>query len=323
MGGNALSFETRRVNREEYAQLVANIKAKLNAFGVMACTDIPAYRTKPDFGDIDILVVSDKPNKDKWIKELFNPTEIHHNSNVFSFDYHGVQVDLIFTKLTEFQTSINYFSFNDLGNICGRVYHKMGLRFGHDGLTLIVRDDTQVVGEILLSQNIDEILKFGGYDPARFHEGFDTLEDIFKYAASTPYYNYEIFDLDNRNYRARTRDRKRPTYTKFLLWAQENVTENGYEWNSNKAAYLPRILYTFGKLDEYTDMLKKHFQNLDIKAKFNGELVMKLTGLSGKELGAFMTEFKEKFSKDDMSKMTETMIKEEILNTFRTYDESQ
>lgn len=323
MGGNALSFETRRVLRDEYFVLVEEIKGKLESIGESKFSDIPAYRTKPDFGDIDILICSDRPNRREWIQKLFDPKEIYHNSDVFSFDYKDVQVDFIFCEPENFVTSYNYFAWNDLGNIYSRIMHRFGARNGHDGLTLIVRDDTRVIGEILLSKDIDEILKFGGYDPVRFHEGFDTLEDIFKFVVSSPYYNYEIFDLDNRNYRARTRDRKRPTYTEFLVWAQENVTENGYEWNSNKAAYLPRILYTFGKLDEYTDMLRKHFQNLDIKAKFNGELVMKLTGLSGKELGAFMTGFKEKFSKDDMSKMTESMIREEILNAFRTYDGSQ
>lgn len=318
MGGNALSFETRRVNHDEYFHLVNDIRCKLNSIGEEKHIDIPAYRTKPDFGDIDILIVSDRPNRKEWIQKLFEPKEIYHNSDCFSFDYYGVQVDFIFCKEENFVTSYNYFSWNDLGNICGRIFHRQGLRFGHDGLTLIVRDDTQVVGEILLSKDINQILEFGGYDPVRFAEGFDTLEDIFKFASSTPYYNYEIFDLDNRNYRARTRDRKRPTYTKFLLWAQENMIETGYEWNSNKAAYLPRILYEFGKLDEYTEMLRRHFVNLDIKKKFNGEIVMKLTGLSGKELGAFMTAFKTKFSRDDMSKMTAGMIREELLREYAT-----
>lgn len=44
--------------------------------------------------------------------------------------------------------------------------------------------------------------------------------------------------------------------------------------------------------------------------------VMKLTGMSGKELGAFMTTFKSKFSKDDMSKMTAAMIREELLREY-------
>lgn len=316
MGGSALAFETRRVNRDEYFVLVEEIKDKLISIGESKFDPILAYHTKPDFGDIDILICSDRPNRREWIQGLFQPREIYHNSDVFSFDYKDVQVDFIFTKPENYESSYWYFAWNDIGNIYSRILHRFGLRNGHDGLTLIVRDDTQVVGEIPLTKNLDRILEFAGYDPIPYRKGFETKEEIFKYVVSSPYYNYEIFDLDNRNYRARTRDRKRPTYTEFLVWAQENVTENGYEWNSNKAAYLPRILYEFGKLDEYAEMLRRHFVNLDIKKKFNGEIVMKLTGLSGKELGAFMTAFKTKFSRDDMSKMTAGMIREELLREY-------
>jgi hypothetical protein len=318
MGGNALSFETRRVDRDEYFEIVNDLEGKIAHSGIKLYATIPAYHTKETFGDIDILIVSDIPNRDKWIKEMFGPREIYHNSDCFSFDYKDVQVDFIFTKPENFVTSLYYFAFNDLGNLLGRIYHKMGLRFGHDGLTLIVRDDTQVVGEITLSKNIDEILEFGGYDPIRYHEGFETKLDIFKFVVSSPFYNYEIFDLDNRNYRARTRDRKRPTYTEFLTWAQDeaNATQSGYEWNSNKAAYLPRILHTFNKIDEYCDFLKKHSKNLKVKELFNGQLVMEYTGLQGKDLGAFMTRFRQLFDQDDLLKMTPAMIKEEILNLY-------
>lgn len=316
-----MSFETRRVARDEYFVLVKEIKEKLFSIGESKFSDIPAYRSKPDFGDIDILICSDRPNRREWIQELFQPMEIYHNSDCFSFDYKNVQIDFIFAKPENYETSLKYFQFNDLSNIMGRVYHKQGLRYGHDGLTLVVRDDTQVVGEILLSKNNDEILTFGGYDPVRYNKGFDTKLEIFEFAASTPYYNYEIFDLDNRNYRARTRDRKRPTYTEFLVWAQENATATGYEWNSNKAAYLPRILHTFNKIDEFTDLLKDHSKKIKTKEMFNGNIVSDLTGLKGKELGAFMAQFKKIFKQDDILKMTHGMIAEEILTFAKDYDD--
>ncbi|HET8687089.1 MAG TPA: hypothetical protein VFM18_10550 [Methanosarcina sp.] len=319
MGGNALSFETRRVKRDEYFVLVDEIKEKLKNFGIEKFTDIPAYHTKPDFGDIDILIVSDRPNKDKWIRELFQPKEIYHNSNVFSFDYKDVQVDLIFTKLNDFQSSIDYFSYNDFGNLVGRLAHKRGLRFGHDGLSLSIRDDTQVIGEINLTKNIDEILSLLGYDPAPYHKGFDTLEDIFEYVVSSPYYTYEIFDLDNRNYRARTRDRKRKTYTEFLKWAESR--ENGtYVYSGNKADYLPLVLHKFNKIDEYASILKAHSINLTIKEKFNGLIVRDLTGLDGKELGSFIAEFRKLFSKEDLLKMSKLMIQSEIENMYSKWE---
>jgi hypothetical protein len=49
------------------------------------------------------------------------------------------------------------------------------------------------------------------------------------------------------------------------------------------------------KLSEFE---AKHERNKAAKEKFNGDLVSRLTGLTGKELGAFMTFLKSTFSND-------------------------
>lgn len=317
MGGNALSFDTRRVGREEYFELVQEIHDKLDSIGVLLHVDVAAYHNKADFGDIDILICSSKSDRRDWIQKTFEPKEIYHNSDCFSFDYKGVQVDFIFCKKENFAISAYYFAFNDLGNLIGRIYHKMGLKFGHDGLSLTVRDDTHVIAEISLSKNIDEILEIAGYDPVRYHQGFDTLEDIFNFVVSSPYYTYSIFDLDNRNYRARTRDRKRKTYTEFLKWAENRP--GTYVYSGNKADYLPRILHRFDKIDEYMDIMKKYSRYLSVKEKFNGSIVMQITGIRGKELGAFVTLFRNIFSDSDLLRMTPDMIKFEIENLSRSW----
>lgn len=323
MGGSALSFETRRVCRDEYFVLLGEIKQKLTDIGEEKFTDILAYHTKPSFGDIDILICSDRPNRREWIRSTFGPNEIHQNSDVFSFDYKNVQVDFIFCKEDNFQSSYWYFAWNDIGNIYSRILHRFGLRNGHDGLTLVVRDDTRVIGEILLTKNVDEILTFAGYDPVSYKKGFDTKEEIFKYVVSSPYYNYEIFDLENRNYRARTRDRKRPMYTEFLEWAKDNA-KHGYEWSLNKADYIPHILYEFDKLDVYTDMLREHFSNLDFKKKFNGEVVSLVTGLQGKQLGQMMILLKADpfFEKHVLSYMNQETIESQIKDRFELLKET-
>ena len=318
MGGNALSFETRRVSKEEYLQLVQELESKVSeGASDRIFLPIEPYRNKKDFGDIDVLVNADGV-KDRvaWIQELFSPREIYSNSNVHSFDYKGVQVDFIFPKIEDFVSSFWYFSYNDLGNLLGRIYHKLGLKFGHDGLSMTIREDDHVIGEINLTKNIDEILEFGGYSVDRFHEGFDELEDIFKYVASSPFYEYSIFDFENRNYTARVRDRKRKTYTEFLKWALENPTKPMHAWSKDKSVYLPFIFARFGKEDEYRSIIEKNEIRKMVKEKFNGELVMKLVGLSGKELGAFMTSFKEVFSQGDLLNMTPMQIEEEVVMMF-------
>lgn len=322
MGGNALSFETRRINRQEYDRIVTEITNKFSSLhgkeGVI--TDIPFYTEKKDFGDIDFLIISDLNDRKKWIQETFKPKEIYHNSNVFSFDYDGVQIDFIFSKKEEFAISLYYFSFNDLGNLIGRVYHKMGLSFGHDGLKLILRDKSYVIAETILSRNIDEILEFGGYDPERYHQGFDSLESIFEFVVSSPYYAYEIFDLDNRNYRARVRDRKRKTYTEFLKWAEQRDQTHDYQWGNNKAAWLPSILLKFNKLDWFNEEMLKHKRRIELKEKFNGDVVSEVTKLQDKELGSFIASFRKVYKDSDLEKMSEQAIKNAIQEFFDKWD---
>lgn len=319
MGGNALSFETRRIGVDEYNTIVEEIAEILYCQGVYLFADVPFYHKKDSFGDIDFILVA--PDDDRsWVKPAFNPKEIYCNSDIYSFDYKDVQIDLIFVKPENFAISLYYFAYNDLGNLIGRIFHKMGLKFGHDGLTFVVRDDTQVIGEISLSKNIDDILVFGGYDPVRYHKGFDDLQSIFEFVVSSKFYSYDIFDLDNRNYRARVRDRKRKTYTEFLKWAEANASDTKYRWASNKADYIPSILHHFGKIDEYFAIIRKHSRHLSIKEKFNGDVVSRLTDLSGKELGAFMSAFRKVFTDRDLEMMSSLSIESEIVNFSRGFD---
>jgi hypothetical protein len=56
------------------------------------------------------------------------------------------------------------------------------------------------------------------YNHSRFLEGFTRLKDIFSFAVSSPYAHPLVFDLERRNHKARTRDRKRTTQRRFLEW---------------------------------------------------------------------------------------------------------
>jgi hypothetical protein len=52
--------------------------------------------------------------------------------------------------------------------------------------------------------------------------------------------------------------------------------------------------------DEYDKILNKHHENNLFKDKFNGKIIMELTGLENKELGMFMTWAKEQIEKSNM-----------------------
>lgn len=301
MGGNALkNTVTRRYEKAEYEVLRDQVLHQLRTdFPKQKIADIPAYRTKPSFGDLDILMETEglTINLLDYIKTRFQPNEIYANNHVYSFDYQQFQIDIIGSSSADFDISLNYFAWNDLGNIIGRLYHKMGFKYGHDGLTLIVRDGNYIMGEISLSKDITKILQFAELDPERFKQGFDTLEDIFLYSASSPYFNKQIYLFDNRNHASRIRDKKRATYNALLKWLETQDNLNAYEWDSMrehggrqiKELFLQRAFDQFPHAKpQYEALLQEYERKKRIQGKFNGGLVMELTGLEGKKLGNFM-----------------------------------
>jgi len=65
-------------------------------------------------------------NIENYITTNFQPNEINHNGNCWSFDYKEIQVDLIITTEEHFNSNYFYMSYNDLGNFIGRLSNNLG-----------------------------------------------------------------------------------------------------------------------------------------------------------------------------------------------------
>ena len=314
MGGNALTVPVRRMNKDEIQKAQSHVQHVLREELGLMSFGIPSYRNKETFGDIDIIVQRDRMLGEDGIPRFlqddlievaqkhFNARDFAPNTNMLSFDYRlssndaeGFQVDLIQIAPEFVSTSIAYYSYNDLGNFIGRIAHKMGVKFGHEGLLYLYRDGNYLFDTLTISQDNDAILTCLGFDPKRYNQGFDTLEDIFKFAASTRYFNKDLFLLENRNHRARTRDRKRANYTAFLQYiANNDLPEYAFAENEDKSVWLPHMFNHFPNFQrDFEDTRKKFEQNKIFKDGFNGKILGEATGLSGKELGAFMGAFKQ------------------------------
>ncbi|MTJ93608.1 MAG: hypothetical protein F8N36_12190 [Desulfovibrio sp.] len=302
MGGNALkNCTTRRYQAEEFAVLASEVLARLQAdFPGRRSAVLPAYRAKPDFGDMDILVET-APTGDlrRWAVEVWNPKEVVGNGNVVSFECRELQVDLIGQAPENFDTALAYYSWNDLGNFLGRIAHKMGVRYGHDGLSVVFREGNYQFAERVVSKDTDRILRFLGYDPARWRAGFETLEEIYSFAASTPYFNPAIFAYENRNHIARVRDRKRAVYRGFLDWMETQSGLSAFPWPSTEElggrrfddTALARLLEAFPEFEsEYLTVMADFATWRQAKDLFNGQVVGEITGLASRELGEFMRE---------------------------------
>lgn len=301
MGGQALKNTiTRRYAQQEYMQLRDEVLDILKQdFPARKIAAIQAYRTKQSFGDLDILFETPKSDMNllDYIKQTFKPNEFYKNSHVISFDYKQFQIDLIGSPSEDFDISYHYFAWNDLGNIIGRLYHKMGFKYGHNGLSLIFKDDNYQYDELCSSKDIEKILAFAGLDSQRFLQGFDTLEAIFSFAASSQFFNRDIYLLDNRNHNSRIRDKKRPTYNALLKWLETQENLPAYPWQSvreqggrrHQTEFLERAFAYFPELQPQYAQIQAQFKQWQAaRQNFNGRIVSKATGLSEQALGRFM-----------------------------------
>ena len=298
MGGNALKHHNVvRLSANDYHTLAADLLTKLyQHFPNNDWLVIPAYNNKESFGDIDILYSGNVSFE--LLLPIFEKDTYIKNGPVISiaYNYQGqlFQVDLIRIAKEYQEFAYRYFSYNDLSNIMGRIHHSLGLKLAHDGLRYVLRnpnDNSHVIKELLITTDWNFVCDIGNF-PNYFDYEFNELEDVFRYVSESKYFNKDIFLLENRNNTSRTRDRKRPTYMKFLKWIENTPNLPNFDW-SNKSnirqEVLERCLGEFPKFkEEYYAALERYHYVQKLKEKYNGTLVGEWTRLEGKELGAFI-----------------------------------
>lgn len=323
MGGKALSVASLRLPAERYHKVAAEVAEQLADHVTARLRVIPAYNQKPDFGDLDIIIESHEGYDPVAIAKALGAQEVIRNGDVTSFGYPvdgwWFQVDLIKIPPKSFDFAYCYFSYNDVGNLLGRIAHKAGLKFGHLGLIYPMRDKedgTHLIAEPVVTYDFGAALKLLGYNPVTYMHriekdiGFDSLVEIFRFVVSSPYTNPDIYILDNRNHAARMRDKKRPTYQKFLKWMQEQPegTLHKFPWapggsedrTFQKQAFL-RMCFSLNPQfeKEYREVMDLYDRRKAAKAKFNGTRVSEWTGVTGKELGGLMTHIKRAFDNEE------------------------
>lgn len=296
MGGLALSHTgTRRYQKDEYNALVAEVLPKVKEAFKTKAEVVVSYRNKESFGDMDILVLNDElKNAREVIETNFNPTDIFKNGNVVSFDYKNFQIDLIFTIKENWETSKVFFAYNDLGNLMGKIFHRMDLSYGHKGLFYVYNEGNKVTQKIQVSKNMPKIFEFIGLSWEKFQEGFDDLEDIFEYVITSPLFNPEIFKMENLNSTDRRRNKRRKVFQEFLKYVKD--IEPKYEFEKDRTLYRPLIADYFPEsflLEKIEDIIALRKKQAENREKFNGDLVMKYyPELTGKLLGHMMLSFK-------------------------------
>lgn len=326
MGGHALKEGiTRRYSASEYHDLIPEVVRRLARAlypDDPQITPIASLRDKESFGDMDILVESDHLPHD-WVHKIsaeFQPADMVKNGPVLSFEFRALQIDVILAPREEYGWSLSYFSWGDTGNLIGRIAHKMGLKFGHDGLWLPYRDGDYLFREILVTRDFEAALDCLGLNPGTWGAGFDHQEDVYRFIAAGTYFDPAHYALENRSARDRVRDRKRPMYGGLLEWiAQQNLTAK-YTWPEDKSAWLPHVFKFFPAAENAFAQAEIDLaQQRTIQARFNGRAIGEATGRQGKDLGELMREIRESFhNKADFESYVLSATEAEILDYARS-----
>lgn len=238
MGGSAMQqYGVERLSKEQYNKVLLALTPTL-PYKTVA---IPSYRAKESFGDCDLLTTATDDAFEKSLSKDFALLGKKRNGSVTSYvlkygNFPPFQFDLIKAKEDSFKFNYNYLSYNDLGNLVGRIAAAFGFKFAHDGLYILAwydhkgeersvvrvkeeaktNDHAEHRMEKLFISNFDEALEFLGFDSLRFAQGFDTVDDILDFVASSKYFCKDFFLFENRNHDQRKRDVKRPTYLRAL-----------------------------------------------------------------------------------------------------------
>jgi hypothetical protein len=326
MGGRALkNTQTRRYSKAEFDLISKELIYILR--DNFARVDIPLfYKNKQSFGDIDILVTGlyKINNMHNYIQEKFNPTEIFHNGNCWSFDYKEIQVDIITSAWEHYDSYLMYLSYNDLGNLIGRIAHGLGFKYGQEGLWYEHYFKNQNIGNILISKDYPKIYNFLGLDYSKWERGFDELEDIFKFISESPFFNWKKYQFSELNKINRDRNKKRASYIVFLEWVDKNVADSNHEFNflEDKTGYLYKANEIFPEANIFNEVKRLeylHCRKLYIQSKFNGGDVMKKYGFVNKELGDKMTGFKS-YVKDLVGPYDEYILNTPITEIYADFD---
>jgi hypothetical protein len=154
------------------------------------------------------------------------------------------------------------------------------------------------IGRVIISKDYDKIYEFLGLDYNRWKEGFDDLEDIFKFISESPYFNWEYLQLENNNRINRERDAKRKSYMSFLEYIENNCkdSDHQYQYDKDKSVYVDKAAKFFPESNLITEIRRMEYEeckSLYMKSKFNGGEVKRRFGLEGKALGDTLNGFKK------------------------------
>ncbi|KAF9220951.1 hypothetical protein BS17DRAFT_292538 [Gyrodon lividus] len=175
-----------------------------------------------------------------------------------------------------------FHGYGDLGIIICAIAKTYGLSLNHKGLKIASPPPDPPMH---LTSSPRVIFDFMGLSMDRWMKGFDTVEDTFKFAATSRFFDPRRLHVPSMRTFHKFVD-GRNMYHDFLTWAQDKTP----------AEYTPKpyqdaveeALVVFGKKAEWDAAAHERHARMWLKNNFNGKLVAEWTGLGWRGVKAVM-----------------------------------
>jgi hypothetical protein len=327
MGGNL--FKLGRKPRLEYLEIEAEIRMYLDQ-KIGDTYRIPRfYGDKPDFGDLDILI-SDSVANETWqnlrleiVKDL-GITQFKAVGHVFSTVYRNLQVDFFVTQKQYLESCYHFMSFNDLGNLLGKICRRFNLKYGEHGLAYVYRrtDNPHYKQDLEITVDFARICDFLGLEFDLWNQGFESLEVMFDWVIASPYFS--VAPYQQMDATLKKREQHRTTMQKFVEYLEQNGINKTFDFQPRES-YLEQIdaFFPEANLKSQIQLEQDKETRASIFAeRFNGKLVGSLLPqLEGKTLGAFIVQFKNSIEDFEsfILEHDQHAINEQILEFAKTF----
>ncbi|KIK81978.1 hypothetical protein PAXRUDRAFT_154810 [Paxillus rubicundulus Ve08.2h10] len=193
------------------------------------------------------------------------------------------QVDVKVCDSEEAVEALSVFhGYGDLGIIICAIAKTYGLSVNHKGLKIASPNPDPPMH---LTSSTRTILEFMGLSMDKWLKGFDTVEDTFKFAATSRFFDPRRLHVPTM----RTFHRSivgRHMYSDFLVWAQDK-TPAVYTPEPYRNA-VEEALVVFGKKAEWDAVARDRYERTWLKQNFSGKLVAEWTGLGWRGVKAVM-----------------------------------
>ncbi|KAH7913394.1 hypothetical protein BJ138DRAFT_1171301 [Hygrophoropsis aurantiaca] len=298
-----------------YQKIKLRLKARLQT--LYTIVEIPAEAPeKVDHGDLDFVVARPVNSRNivthDQVREVLGATEVIGLDRTSNYavlidneewrDYQRTddgnqiyfQVDVnVCTNEEEVQSILMFHGFGDLGIIIGTIASGCGLSIGTKGMKI---SNPSPDPPIHLTSSPVAIFHFLGLSTDTWKRGFSTQEAVFKFAASSRFFDPQ--KLVPRNASKKKAAESRTMYRNFLVWAQEQ--NPGVDAICQSQDMVEEALVQFGKKDERDLLVRQRYEKEWMKHNFNGKLVAEWTGLGWKGVKVVMDAVRIKVGGESM-----------------------